>query len=277
MLEGAIVAMELGLKGRCAAITGGSRGIGKAIAKGLASEGVNLVLMARNKEPLDKAADEITKASGVRILAVPADITTAESVQAAAAAAKRQFDAIHIVVNNAGGPIRRMDRQITWPDADWLDDVNLKSIGMLRVVQAFLPHIPRDGSGRIINISGVAGNMVWSPALTHGFNNAAMNQVTSYLALDLAGEHITVNAVVPGIVGTEAREVWAENMARQQATTKAEFLAAFCKRMGVLSDRWATMEEVSDAVLFLASDRARYVNGSRFFVDAGLSINARPA
>ncbi len=271
------MAMDLGLTGRCAAITGGSKGIGRAIARALAAQGVNLVVMARGKELLEKTADEIRQACGVEVLAVPADVTQAESVRDAATAAKRQFDAIHIVVNNAGGPIRRMDRQITWPDADWTDDINLKAIGMLRVVQAFLPQMPHDGSGRIINISGVAAHIVWAPALTHGFNNAAMNQATSYLAQDLAGDQITVNAIVPGMVGTEAREVWAENMARQQNTTKADFLAGFCKRMGILTGRWVTMEEVSDAVLFLASDRARNITGSKLVIDGGMSVNPRPA
>jgi 3-oxoacyl-[acyl-carrier protein] reductase len=269
--------MELGLKGRAAVITGASKGIGKAIARGLAAEGVNLVVLARGKELLDKTAQEIRQQSGVRVLAVSADITNSASVNAAAAAAKNEFDAIHIVVNNAGGPIRRMDRQITWQDTEWAEDLNLKAVGMLRVIQAFLPHIPSDGSGRIINISGVAATMVWAPALTHGLNNTAMNQATSYLAQDLAAHQITVNAVVPGLVGTEAREVWAANMAKQQNKTKAEFLADFCRRMGILSGRWASMEEVSDTVVFLASDRARYINGSKLVIDGGLSVNARPA
>ena len=131
----------------------------------------------------------------------------------------------------------------------------MKTMGMLRVIQAFLPQMAKDGSGRIINISGVAGTSVWVPALTHGLNNSAMNHATSYLAQDLAGDKITVNAVSPGLVGTEGREVWAENMAKQQGKTKAEFVAEFCKRMGILSGRWAEMDEVASAVVYLASDR----------------------
>jgi 3-oxoacyl-[acyl-carrier protein] reductase len=269
--------MQLGLKGRAAVITGGSKGIGRAIARGLAAEGANLVLLARHKEQLEKTAEEIRKESGVRVVAIPADISNTESVQAAAAAAKGEFNPIHIVVNNAGSPIRRMDRQITWKDTEWLEDVNLKMIGMLRVIQAFLPQMPHDGSGRIINISGVAGTGVWAPALTHGLNNAAMNHVTTYLAHDLAGDKITVNAVVPGLVATEAREVWAENMAKQQGKSKAEFLSEFCRRLGILEGRWATMEEVADTVIFLASERAQYINGTRIIIDGGMGVNARPA
>jgi len=137
--------------------------------------------------------------------------------------------------------------------------------------------MPRDGSGRIIGISGVAATLVFGTALTHGLNNAAMNQVTTYLANDLSGDRITVNAVVPGLVGTEGREVWAENMAKQQDKTKAEFLADFCRRMGIIAGRWASMDEVAGTVVFLASDRGQYINGSQLVIDGGMSINPRPA
>ncbi len=269
--------MELGLKGRTALVTGGSKGIGRAIARGLARQGANVVLIARNLELLEKTAEDIRKETGVRVLPLTADVTKTETVVAGAAAAKEAFGTVHIVVNNAGGPMRRMDRQILWPEADWIDDLNNKLIGALRVMQAFLPLMPSDGTGRIINISGSASVAVWAPALTHGLNNAAMNQATGYLAHDLASQGITVNTVVPGLVGTEGRELWAENMAKQQNVTKEEFVTGFCKRMGILSGRWATMEEVSDAVLFLASDRARYFNGSKVIMDGGLSVNVRPA
>jgi len=269
--------MELGLKGRTAVITGGSKGIGRAIATRLAAEGVNLVLIARGREQLEATAAKIHQDTGVRVLPVSADITKADQIDASAAAAKDAFGAVHIVVNNAGGPMRRMDRQILWPDADWISDLDNKILGALRVTRAFLPLIPDDGSGRIINISGTASTIVWAPALTHGLNNAAMNQATGYLATDLAGQQITVNTIVPGLVGTEGREAWAENMAKQQNVTKAEFVAGFCKRMGILAGRWATMDEVADTVMFVASDRGRYFNGAKIILDGGLNVNARPA
>lgn len=271
------MALELGLKGRVAVISGGSKGIGKAIARGLAAQGVKVALLARGKEQLETAAQEIAKESGVEVLPVQGDISNLESVNAAAAAVKQRFGSVNIVVNNAGNPMRRMDRQILWPDVDWIDDLNLKIIGALRVTQAFLPLMPNDGTGRIINISGTASMAVWVPALTHGLNNAAMNQATGYLAHDLAAQNITVNAIIPGLVGTEGREVWAENMAKQQNVTKAEFLSGFCKRMGILAGRWAEMSEVADTVTFIASDRGRYYNGAKIVLDGGLNVNARPA
>ena len=271
------MAMELGLKDRTAVVTGGSKGIGRAIARGLAAQGTHLVLLARGQELLEQTANDIRQAHGVTVLSIVADVTSAESINAAAAQARGTFPTINIVVNNAGAPIRRTDRQILWPDGDWVGDINLKLVGMLRVIQAFLPTMARDGSGRVINISGTGGSLVWAPALTTGLNNAAMNHVTTYLAQDMSADQITVNAIIPGLVGTEAREVWAENMARQQNTTREEFVAGFCKRMGILAGRWAAMDEIADMAVFLASDRARYINGSRITVDGGMTVNPRPA
>jgi NAD(P)-dependent dehydrogenase (short-subunit alcohol dehydrogenase family) len=267
--------MDLGLKGRTAVITGGSKGIGKNIAKGLAAEGVNVVLLARNTEALEDAAEEIRKSSNVRVLAIPTDVKNMEAVKKAAEAAAHQFKTVHILVNNAGSAIRRYDRQINWPDTDWMDDIDGKMMGALRCVQALLPFMPRDGSGRIINISGIAGISVLIKAMTHGFNNSAMNHVTKYLATDLAAEKVTVNAVVPGLIATEWREGWADNMAKEQGKTKAEFLADTCKSWGILAGRWGTMEEVTDSVVFLASDRARYITGTQIAVDGGYGVNTR--
>ena len=236
--------MDLRLKGRVAVVTGASKGIGKAIAQGLAQEGVNLVLLARGKEALDQAAEQIRREQGVKVLAAAGRCPRRSTqVKAAADAAKAEFGTVHIVVNNAGSGIRRQDRQITWPDADWMDDLNLKLIGMLRVTQSFLPIMPRDWTGRVINISGIAGISAFIGALTHGLNNSAMNHATSYLARDLAAEKITVNTVVPGLIATEWRHGWAENMGKQQGKTKEQFVEDICKAWGIVQGRWGTMEE----------------------------------
>src|SRR3989442_12586082 len=146
--------MELGLKGRIAVVVGGSMGIGKAAARGLAAEGVNLVLLARGKENLDKAAEEIKRESDVNVLTVPTNMRDPDSVNAAAAAAARSFGTVHILVYTAGNRMRRPDRQILWDDEDWLDDVNVKLMGLLRTIRACLPHFAKDGSGRIITVRG---------------------------------------------------------------------------------------------------------------------------
>lgn len=263
------------MKGRTAVITGGSTGMGKATARRLAAEGVNLVLLARGKENLDRAADEITGESNVEVLTIPTDVRSTSSVNAAAAAAAERFGTIHILVSTAGNRMRRPDRQILWEDEEWLDDVNAKLIGMLRTVRAFLPHFARDGSGRIINVAGSAGMMEWEKAMTHGINNSAMMHASTYLARDLAADRITVNTIVPGLVATEWREVWAGSRAEQEGKSREAWLADYCQQKGILAGRWATMEEIADVIVFLASDRARYINGTRLVIDGGVSINAR--
>lgn len=267
--------MELGLKGRAAVVTGASKGIGKGIALGLAKEGVHLALLARTKDALEAAAREIVAATGVRVLALPTDIRDDAAVRSSLDQAHAALGTLHIVVNNAGGPIKRPERQITWPSADWLDDFDTKTVGMLRVTQAALPHMPTNGTGRIVNVSGIASTSVLTSALTHGMNNAAMNHITSYLAADLAKARVTVNAIIPGLIATEWREGWAERGAQQRNITKDQFLEQICESWGIVSKRWGTVEECADAVVFLASDRAAYINGAKLTVDGGYSINAR--
>ena len=268
--------MELGLKGRVAVITGGSKGIGLGIARGFAAEGVKVVLLARSKGDLEKAADKVREYQ-VPVLAIATDITSTDSVRAAAkeVAAHKDFGKINILVNNAGSAIRRIERQILWDDSDWVADAQVKILGTLRVVREFLKLFATDGTGRIINVTGVAGMTTWSPALTHGFNNAAINHATGYLAQDLAKDGITVNAVVPGLISTEWREMWADNMGKQQGKTREQFLDEYCKKQGILSGRWGSVDEVADAVIFLASERGRYINGAKLTVDGGISINPR--
>ena len=267
--------MDLNLSGRNAVITGGSMGIGKAIARGLAAEGVNVVLLARNQENLDQAAEEISTESNVEVLALSADITDSELVNAAAETVVQKLGTVHILVNNAGHRMRRFDRQIMWDDADWQADIDAKTVGMLRIMRAFVPHMATDGSGRIINISGVAATMVYETAMTHGINNAAMNHMTGYLARDLAGNQITVNAIIPGLVATEWRQDWAGMMAEKQGITKEEFLDAYCQQKGILAGRWASLEEIADLAVFVASDRGKYINGAQLLIDGGMNVNPR--
>lgn len=267
--------MDLGLQGRVAAVMGASAGIGKAIALGLAAEGANLVLMSRNRGNLDQVAAEITEKWPVEVLVHPADATDATSIDAAASAAGKRFGTVNILVNSPGLRMRRFDRQILWSDEDWKQDVDIKAIGMLRTIRAFLPILATDGTGRIVNIGGMSGRSVWEGAVTHGLNNAAMEHVSRYLARDLAGSKINVNTVAPGLVGVEWRQEWAKTMAEKNSQSVDDFLGAYCTSKGILAGRWGTAEESADAAVFLASDRASYITGVTFVVDGGFSINPR--
>lgn len=269
--------MELGLKGRTALICGASKGIGKGIARALAREGVDVALLARGREGLEATAQEIRTEFKVTAAVVSADLTDGASVKSAAEALKNEppFSALNIVVNNAGVPVTRSDRQIFWADQDWRDLIEVKTLGALRVVREFLPMMNRDGTGRIINVTGASGVAVWCPALGHGLNNAALIHATGYLAQDLWAERITVNAIIPGLVGTEFRETWAAALAAQQDKSRDRFLADFCRERGIFMERWAEVEEVADLAVFLASDRAKYINGAKIPIDGGFSVNSR--
>lgn len=269
--------MDLGLEDRVVLVTGASKGIGKGTALAFAREGARVVLLSRTRSDLYAAAEDIKTRYNVPVLAVPADITDADSVKEAVRSVESHpdFGRLHVLVNNAGSAIRRQDRQLLWPDDDWQADLNVKTIGYLRVIRDFLPLMSRDGTGRIINVTGAAGISTWSPALTHGLNNAALNHGTGYLAHDLAAENITVNAVVPGLVATEWRESWADNSGQAMGKSKEEFLEDYCRQKGILSGRWAKVEEIADVIVFLASDRASYINGAKIIVDGGIHVNAR--
>lgn len=269
--------MDLGLSGRTAVVTGASKGIGLGIARVLAAEGVNVVMLARNEADLSAAADGIRAAHNVRVLPIPTDVTRSASVRAAAEQVRDDpaLGTVHILVNNAGSAIQRYNRQIMWDDADWEHDIQVKLVGALRVVREFLPLMATDGTGRVVQITGVAGMTTWTPALTHGINNSGLNHMIGYLAADLAKENITVNAVVPGLISTEWRQMWADNMAEKEGITRDEFLERYCKAQGIIAGRWGDVEEIGDVVAFVASDRARYMTGTKIPVDGGVTVNPR--
>ncbi len=267
--------METGLAGRTAIVAGASQGIGRAVCLAFASEGMRVVMLARDESRLAKAADAIARAHpGAEVRAIPTDVTDRVAVEAAAAQVASSHGTVHVVVCNAGNRMRP-GRQLTWPDEDWLGDLDAKLLGMLRVVRAFDAHLAADGTGRVINVSGVAGSIVWETALTHGMNNAAMNHATRYLATDLASRRITVNSVIPGLIATEWRHDWARESGAREGISEQAFVDRVCRAKGILLGRWAESSEVADIVTFLASDRAAYVTGTTLTVDGGLSVNAR--
>ena len=196
--------MDLGLQGKHAIVTGGSRGIGKAIARELAREGVDVAIVARNKANLEATARELAAETNRRILPLAADVTSKEQVDSMVAEAAQQLGGLHILVNSGsapGGSATATGPIETVIDEDLLQDFNVKYVGALRCSRAVIPFMKTEGWGRIINISGAnarnAGN------LSGGARNASLVHMTKTLAVQLGRHGITVNCVHPGTTRTE--------------------------------------------------------------------------
>ena len=196
--------MDLGLQGKHAIVTGGSRGIGKAIARELAREGVDVAIVARNQGDLEATARELGAETNRRIVPLAADVTSKEQVDRMVAEAAQQLGGVHILVNSGsapGGSATATGPIETVVDEDLLEDFNVKYVGALRCSRAVIPFMKTAGWGRIINISGAnarnAGN------LSGGARNAGLVHMTKTLAVQLGRHGITVNCIHPGTTRTE--------------------------------------------------------------------------
>jgi NAD(P)-dependent dehydrogenase (short-subunit alcohol dehydrogenase family) len=246
------------LTGKTAIVTGGGRGIGAGIARVLAREGANVVVMGRYEHEVEPVAEDIRKGGG-RALAIVADVTNWESLQAMARRTVEHFGGVDILVNNAGteGPPRLM---VDLPVEQWdrVLDVNLK--GVFMCCKAVLPAMSGRGGGRIINIGSIAGRrMTFFGSVEYTVSKYGVEGLTQHLAWELADQRITVNCVCPGGVVTPLME---ENIT-------VEFREMVVRRMVPLG-RMTTMEEIGEAVSFLASDRAAIITGQSIAVDGGL-------
>ena len=196
--------MDLGLQGKHAIVTGGSRGIGKAIARELAREGVDVAIVARGREALEATARELGAETNRRILPLAADVTSKEQVDRMVAEAAQQLGGLHILVNSGsspGGSTTATGPIDTVVDEDLIQDFNVKYVGALRCCRAVIPFMKQAGWGRIVNISGAnarnAGN------LSGGARNASLVHLTKTLAVQMGRHGITVNCIHPGTTRTE--------------------------------------------------------------------------
>src|SRR5882724_4286149 len=196
--------MDLGLQGKHAIVTGGSRGIGKAIARELAREGADVAIVARNKGDLEATARELAAETNRRIVPLAADVTSKEQVDRMVAEAAQQLGGLHILVNSGsapGGSTTATGPIETVIDEDLLQDFNTKYVGALRCSRAVIPFMKTAGWGRIINISG--GNARNAGNLSGGARNAGLVHMTKTLAVQLGRHGITVNCIHPGTTRTE--------------------------------------------------------------------------
>jgi NAD(P)-dependent dehydrogenase (short-subunit alcohol dehydrogenase family) len=257
--------MDLGLGGRVALVTGGSKGIGIACAAVLAAEGCRLVLCARGAEALARAAADLG-AKGAEVHTVAADLAEPAAPAAVVDAALVRFGRLDVLVNNAGA-IRGGDF-LTTPAEEWALDWRLKVLGYVRMAQAVLPHMRARRWGRIVNVIGAAARNPAPTYMAGGIANAGLVNFTRALA-DLAAPDVLVNAVSPGATATERWDGLIAQQARAQGKAPEALRAEVAARQPL--GRIGRPEDVADVVAFLASERAGFVTGVCVTVDGGAS------
>lgn len=258
--------MDLQLSGHVAIVTGGGRGIGKAVARELAAEGATAVIVGRRQHVLDETAKELEAETGGRVVPIAADTTSTESVRAMVGAAA-ELGRIDILVNGAAAPSGLVRGPLEEADPDaLLHDLNTKVIGYFRCAQAVAPHMKKRRYGRIISIGGLTGRS--SHALS-GMRNLAVVHLTKVLSDQLGPFGITVNTVHPGVVETEhIRELYETEAARQSITPR-QVEQGFIDRTPIR--RILVPAEIGHAVGFLASPRAGGITGESLGIDGGLT------
>ena len=262
--------MDLQLNGKRALVTGGSRGIGKAVARVLADEGCDVAIAARDRNRLDEAAAELRAASGRTIVPVEVETGDDASVKAMVAHVREQLGGIDILVNNAarpgGGPgVPPKLAEIT--DSAFYDDVNVKVMGYLRCAREVAPLMIDNGWGRIINISGLAARLGGS--IIGAVRNVSVAALTKVLADELGPAGINVTVVHPGATKTEAVIGAMEARAVSLGVPIDELEAQMAQR--ILVGRIITAEEVAWVVAFLASPRSISITGDAVVVGGGVA------
>lgn len=257
--------MDLKLDGKTAAVTGGSEGIGRAIALSLAKEGVDVAICARRKEPLEEAAADIAKRTNRKIVPIVADLTKTEDANAFIKSSIEALGKIDILVNNAGSAAGGTLESLT--DEDWEAGLALKFFGYVRCTRAVVPHMKENGGGRVVNLIGNDGVKPSYWEVAPGAANAAGQNLTLSLAGQYGGDNISFAAVNPGPVRTERWDGLVKAMARDMKLSfdDANQLAPRSIPLG----RIAECEEVANLVTYLASPLAHFVNGTMIEIDGG--------
>ena len=251
-------------RGKTALVTGGGRGIGRAIALAFAKFGANVVIASRKPENLDPTAEEIAKL-GAPCLSVPMNIRETDQVDALIAQTLERFGAIDCLVNNAGGQFPARPHDIS--DRGWRAVVDLNLNGTWNMCSRVGPHMLQRGSGAVVNIVHVYSFDRGSPAFAHsGAARAGVVSLTKSLAYYWARHGVTINALAPGTVST--RGVREEEFSRAE---QSDYEALVTK--DIPAHRLAEPDEVAAIVLFLCSPAARYINGASLIADGALFLD----
>jgi NAD(P)-dependent dehydrogenase (short-subunit alcohol dehydrogenase family) len=247
-------------------VTGGSRGIGLAVAKALAAEGADVALLARDKAALEAARETVAAASGRLVLAVSADTGDDESVRAAVRTVVERLGGVDILVNAAARPNTGAVTGIEKFDAaDFSEQINVKVLGYLRCIREVVPLMRAAGWGRIINISGQAARS--TGAITGSVRNVAVAAMTKNLADELGKDGINVNVVHPGVTVTEHTPQTLALRAERAGVSVPEIERRIGASIGI--GRLVTAEEVATVVAFLASPKSVALNGDAITASGG--------
>jgi 2-deoxy-D-gluconate 3-dehydrogenase len=253
------MARNYDLSGKVAIVTGGGRGIGRAIALGLAECGAKLVLAARTREELEKVVSEI-KANGGEATPVVTDLMVSEQINALVEAAMKTYDRVDILVNNAARSFLRPLMDLREEGWDKIFDVNCKAVFLLS--RAVAKIMGEQGGGRIINITTVGAVRGGAGMGVYHASKAALNMLTKCMAVEWAPLNVNVNAVGPGLTKTAfSQPIWSNPSLEQMITAR------------VPKGRLAEPEEIVGAVLFLCSEDASFITGESIYVDGGALAN----
>ena len=258
--------MDLELTNKRAVVTGGSRGIGLAVARALAAEGADVALLARDKAALEAAREVVAAESGRRVLAVSVDTGDDESVREGMRAVVEGLGGVDILVNAAARPNTGAVTGIEKFDvADFSEQVNVKVLGYLRCIREVVPLMRAAGWGRIINISGQAARN--TGAITGSVRNVAVAAMTKNLADELGKDGINVNVVHPGVTVTEHTPRTLALRAERAGVSVPEIERRIGASVGI--GRLVTAEEVAAVVAFLASPKSVALNGDAITASGG--------
>lgn len=255
--------MDLQLSGQVAVVTGGSAGIGLAIARGLAAEGVHVALCARDEARLRSAAAEI---EGVRVLTVPADLTVPGESERVAEAVTAEFGGADLLINNAGTGSE--EKILTAPDERWQHYWELHVMAAVRLARALAPGMKTRGGGVILHNASICATQPLGYEPIYNVTKAALVMFSKCLANELIGDNIRVNAVNPGLVMTGDWVKTAKLLTEGSDQTWEQYLQKIADDNAPIG-RFATPEEVADFFVFLCSPRASYSVGSTYYVDGG--------
>ncbi len=246
---------RLNLDGRVAVVIGGTSGIGRAIAHGLAEAGADVVCTSRRQEQVDLAAGEI-EAKGRRTVRIASDVSDRESIANLLAKSVDAFGKVDILVNSAGTTKRQPTLDVDEETWNWILETNLT--GTLRTCQAFGRHMIGNGYGRIINIASLSTFVSLFEVAAYSASKSAVASLTKSLAIEWAKHGVNVNAIAPGVFRTALNEQLLDESERGK-----EFL------MRTPMGRFGQVEELAGAAIFLASEAASYVTGEVIVVDGG--------